>query len=167
MKRIAVIAVHGVADQRPTETAHAIAGLLANLDNAAGPLYAPFRERRVDVPVRRLDVPRRREASGAFYNRAPQLRERRCLTIDVGGDHPTKEFDAGLEFMASQLADYAVHGPDETYRAIVLEGSRLSDDGDAAIAVDVYEMYWADLSRLTTNVFRVFGEVFQLLFHVA
>src|SRR5205807_5595229 len=48
-----------------------------------------------------------------------------------------------------------------------LHGSRVGGTGDPPFGVDVYEMYWADLSRLTSNVFRIFGDVYQLLFHVA
>jgi len=36
----------------------------------------------------------------------------------------------------------------------------------AGPGIDVYEMYWADLSRLTQGVFRFFADTFQLLFHL-
>src|SRR5947208_10358294 len=112
MKRVAVIAVHGVADQRPNETSRAIADLLANLETSGGPVYGPFVEQRIDVPVRRVDVPRESNASSAtFYDRAPKLREREQLTIQIGAGQPTPEFDAGLEFMSTVLADYTVRGP--------------------------------------------------------
>ena len=167
MKRVAVIAVHGVADQPPTATVHAIGDLLANLDSGAGPAYGPFEEERIDIPVRRVDVPRESNAAEPFYDRAPKLRARQQLTIDVGAGQPTRQFDAGLEFMSSLLADYTVRGPEETYETTLLRGSRLGAKDRGPMAVDVYEMYWADLSRLTSNVFRIFGDVYQLLFHVA
>src|SRR5262249_61928464 len=101
MKRVAVIAVHGVADQPPTATVHAIADLLANLETAAGAAYAPFAEERIDIPVRRIDVPRESNAAEPFYDRAPKLRARQQLTIDIGAGQPTPQFDARLEFMSS------------------------------------------------------------------
>ena len=57
MKRVAVIAVHGVADQPPTATVHAIGDLLANLETGAGAAYGPFEEERIDIPVRRVEEP--------------------------------------------------------------------------------------------------------------
>ena len=167
MKRIAVIAVHGVADQRPDETVRAIGDLLANLETAGGAAYGPFVEQHIDIPVRRVDVPREANAAEPFYDRAPKLRARQQLTIDIGAGEPTPQFDAGLEFMSSLLADYTVRGPEETYQTTILHGSRVGPSGAAPIGVDVYEMYWADLSRLTSNVFRIFGDLYQLLFHVA
>ena len=166
-KRVAVIAVHGVADQPPDSTVRTIADLLANLATPEGVAYAPFTEQRIDIPVRRVDVPREANAAAPFYDRAPKLRARQQLTIDIGADQPTLHFDAGLEFMSSLLADYRVRGPEETYQTTMLRGSRRAGTHHTGVAVDVYEMYWADLSRLTSNVFRIFGDAYQLLFHVA
>src|SRR5207247_2961022 len=94
------------------------------LESATGAVYGPFVEERLDIPVRRLDVPRESNASEPFYDRAPKLRNREQLTIDVGADEGTPQFDAGLEFMSSVLADYTVRGPEETYHTIVLRGER-------------------------------------------
>src|SRR5205823_2977334 len=135
--------------------------------SATGAAYGPFVEQRIAIPVRRLDVPREANASEPFYDRAPKLRERQQLTIDIGADAETPQFDAGLEFMSSLLADYTVRGPEDTYQTTMLHGSRPGAPGDAPVDVDVYEMYWADLSRLATNVFRIFGDLYQLLFHAA
>ena len=165
-KRVAVIAVHGVADQQPGATGTAIADLLENLDTREGRAYGPFVERRIAIPVRRVDVPREPNASGTFEDRAPKLRHRdqTCMTVAVSDAAPAEALDVGLEFMSSLLADYVVKGPEETYDTFVFEGTRTA--GPNAVGVDVYEMYWADLSRLTRNAFRVFTETFQLLAHL-
>src|SRR5438552_2889833 len=139
MTRVAVIAVHGVADQRPDDASRAIADLLANLETTSGPAYGPFVEQRIDVPVRRVDVPRESNASATFYDRAPKLREREQLTIEIGAGQPTPQFDAGLEFMSTALADYAVRGPEETYQTTMLSAVRAGCEGEAPLAVDVYE----------------------------
>ena len=54
-KRVAVIAVHGVADQQPGETTTAIANLLGNIDDGDRPAYAPFESESVRIPVRAIE----------------------------------------------------------------------------------------------------------------
>src|SRR5947209_7914441 len=70
-RRVAVIAIHGVADQKPHETARSIVRLLQNLRSEK---YSTFRERTLSVPVRQLspsDPPRgpsgRRMMGGTFH----------------------------------------------------------------------------------------------------
>src|SRR5688500_8285140 len=53
-KRIAVIAVHGVADQAADESARAIAHLLAGIDREGLPRYEVLQEESFHVPVRPL-----------------------------------------------------------------------------------------------------------------
>ena len=65
--------------------------------------------------------------------------------------------DAGFEFMASLLAGYEPSGPDETYETDVLRSERHGQAADDARQVDVYEMYWADLSRLQQAWVRIFS----------
>lgn len=56
-KRIAVVAVHGVADQQPRASARRIANLLQNLDDGRDPLYEPFIEREIRLSVRPFRIP--------------------------------------------------------------------------------------------------------------
>jgi hypothetical protein len=52
MPRVAVIAVHGVADQAPGETNRAVAHLLANVDEpGVGPAYAAGSVTPLQIPV--------------------------------------------------------------------------------------------------------------------
>ena len=156
MSKVAVIAVHGVADQKPSDTVHAIADLLANIDADDGPRYETASEVPLDIPVRPVPVPDEGNASATFFDRAAALRCGDRKTIRQRG------VDAGLEFMSGLLAGYQLDGPDETYHTIVAQMRRPPDGVD----VHVFEMYWADLSRVATNWIRMFAEVFQLLFHV-
>ncbi len=166
-RRVAVIAVHGVADQRPQQTVGAIVDLLANLQTSDGPAYGRFSEEKLDIPVRRVEVPNPEHAQELFYDRAPRLRERCDLTIPIGAGEPTRDMDAGLEFMSTLLSQYVVSGPEETYETTVMRATRTASGNTAPIDVDVYEMYWADLSRLASSAFRIFADAYQLLFHVA
>ncbi len=75
--------------------------------------------------------------------------------------------DAGLAFTASLLANYDPPGADRTYSTTVLRGRRCGHGKDgAARDVDIFELYWADLTPLTQNWAGVLGEVYQLLCHV-
>src|SRR5438034_1006507 len=72
------------------------------------------------------------------------------------------------------VAVIAVHGvadqrPGDTAKAIaqLLVAAPRSDAGGAAQPVDVYEMYWADLSRLASGVPRILTELFTLLFRLS
>ncbi len=47
-----------------------------------------------------------------------------------------------------------------------MEGTRAPLNGQPAIDVHVYELYWADLSRLKAGMFSIFTELYQLLFHL-
>jgi hypothetical protein len=170
-RRVAVIVVHGVGDQAPGESAAKIADLLSNLQTSGGtPVYARFTEETIRLPVRRLEVPPHLAPGRTFAERGRALRPH-----TLGGAPP----DVGLEFTTTLLAKYEIDGPDETYETTVVSGKRIdaSDAGSPAPGgsgagspgpgVDVYEMYWADLSRLTLGVFRFFAETYQILFHLA
>src|SRR5437660_8837101 len=54
-QRIAVVAVHGVADQQPGETARSVCNILQRLESSAGTrCYGEFEERQVRIGVRPL-----------------------------------------------------------------------------------------------------------------
>src|SRR5688572_10080389 len=56
-KQVAIIAVHGVADQQPRASERRIANLLQNLDQGGEPLYDPFIEREIRLSVRPFRIP--------------------------------------------------------------------------------------------------------------
>ena len=74
------------------------------------------------------------------------------------------------DFMRGQLEDYSSSG--DPYDTLRLDGhplppSRPNDTSRPSAVVHIYEMYWSDLSRLGTSLLSIFGELYQLLFHVA
>jgi hypothetical protein len=141
-KRIAVIAVHGVADQRPEDTANTAANLLLHMDPQGSGRYHGFKTHRLRIahrPVRvQQDGPR------------------------VDGD-PSEQCQH--QFLRGQLIDYKDVDPDETYETIRNEAVR-NDDAKGDREVHIYEMYWADLSRLGNSFLTFFVELYQLLFHL-
>jgi hypothetical protein len=67
-----------------------------------------------------------------------------CDFFDSDSDSPKKDLKASF------------------YETICMKACR-----DDRHEVDLYEMYWADLSRVGKGFFQVFGEFYQILFHLS
>lgn len=142
--KIAVIAVHGVADQQPRETANTVANLLLHMGpDDAPPRYSNFKTHELRIPHRpvRLVQP------------APAL----------SGDESE---NCQHQFLRGQLEQYREPDPAATYDTIRNEGVRHGNAPGAEREVHIYEMYWADLSRLGNSFLTFFVELYQLLFHL-
>ena len=83
------------------------------------------------------------------------------------GEHLVGDEDAGLTFMRSLLGNYQGDIGPRAYATTRLEGGRRETMEARQIDVDVYEMYWADLSRAGTGPIRVFSSLYQLVLHVS
>jgi hypothetical protein len=144
VQRIAVIAVHGVADQKPGETAQALAELLV----AQAPdevLYRSAGQTDVILPVPGLDP-----MGAAAYDCARDgegLSRGALLT-----DH-----------LLSQARHNHLATTPYAARLVLLE--RLG--GEHVRRCDVFEMYWADLSRLKGSAPEIVTELFTLLFRLS
>ena len=149
-QRVAVIVVHGVADQAPFDSVRQVASMLANVDEGQAPAYASFTEHPIRVPVRRVVPPTGTSTESFFY-------ASRNNGIPV--DH---------RFTEAQLSNYEGEGPGATYDTIRLSTVRNNGAGSPAGSanVDVFEMYWADLSRVGGTATRILGELYQVLLHV-
>ena len=118
--------------------------------------------------------------SAAFRESRPGYRE----TLDQGshsrklkkifekgepltGEHLVGDEDAGLTFMRSLLGNYQGDIGPRAYATTRLEGGRRETLEAQPIDIDVYEMYWADLSRAGTGPIRVFSSIYQLVLHVS
>src|SRR4029079_9661886 len=74
--------------------------------------------------------------------------------------------DAGTEFTDFLLFKAQRNGtPTASYDTTCLNLAR--EQGGRTQRVDVYEMYWADLSRLSSGVPRIITELFTLLFRLS
>jgi hypothetical protein len=149
-RRVAVIAVHGVADQQPSESAEALGAMLLAIDGpeAAGlAAYEPFQSRVIHVPLKPAPAPNAPDPVGGSVN-APG--------------------DAGLYLMRLLLGRYKGLGK-RSYLTNRLEGRRRKHASETVTEceVDIYEMYWADLSRLGNDPLRVFGSIYHLLLHLS
>ena len=108
-------------------------------------------------------------SSGAFYEGGVRIVVDPFVVPRIDKEELWAQ-DAGFTFMYGQLTgDVDCDGqhrveplPRQTFDTACL--SRVTADG---ASVHIYEMYWADLSRLRNLFRRIFGEFYQLLFHVS
>ena len=145
---VAVIAVHGVADQSKDETALKAVDLLLHHNGTEEtgtgetPLtqrYEGFEEEKVHVGIKPLDVSSVTDEDAWHY----QLRK--------------------------HLEDYKGGQRREVFETLRLEGERLTrgEPGGAPKAdrkVHIYEMHWADVSNLKFGIFNLFVAIYRLLF---
>ena len=147
---VAIIAVHGVADQRKDETSVKAVNLLLQLDRlneedevgGSRESYEGFHESKVHVGIKPLDVSSVTNEDAWHY----QLR-----------DH---------------LQDYELDETERVFETQRIEGERIvRSSPDATPVVDrkihIYEMHWADVSKLKYGILNLFVALYRLLFEAA
>ena len=159
-KKVAVVVVHGVANQQPSESARAIANLLTDLCPLG--TYSTFQEEKIRIPLEPVIKYEEENCAGeaAQIRRLPfeernddALRRHRHEKVDV---------DPEDGFMVDQLRCYDAKKQPRVFETVRLDGIR----NDSGCNVHVYEAYWADLSRLNKGILSFFGELYQLLLHL-
>ena len=201
--RVAVIAVHGVADQQPGETARAVVELLVSsapdgtcytsscsedLALRVPPLQpqqgvqprqaqaAPATPRGEDRPLAKSLAQSTRSdfLRQGWAAASPATIDSHASPADAIAAPPTAQ-DRGIALTNYLLAKHVRNGATpETYDTARVTLQRhdcgpeeVSCDDDAAATVDVYEMYWADLSRLSGSMPRIVSELFTLVFRLS
>ena len=189
---VAVIAVHGVADQKPGATARTLAELLV----AAPPGEVRWRIDGDDelalrvaplAPTPQVQAAARRDADSAEPATPAGPRPiRKAVAQSLRSDlhrpdwvvdkrvpmseapPPPDAPNPGVELTDFLLFKSQRNGmPAVTYDTTRLKLQRSAGDTGPEQPVDVYEMYWADLSRLSGSVPRVLSELFTLLFRLS
>ena len=221
--RVAVIAFHGVADQKPDRTAQTISDLLLGLTDSRGaPRYSNFRELKVRLPVRAVKIQRAEgtQSKTRISSKFKAIREK-YLQFDarsnflaelhkkdkgtspaaerikfaqqseasiVQAERRTSSDTLAHQYMREQLsiyqpeeADRLYGSSDSVYETTQLVGTRFSEatreeksgarpaENGASSShgkgceVHIYEMFWADLSRVSSHLWRVLIDFFQLL----
>jgi hypothetical protein len=165
-RRVAVIAVHGVGSPERFSTARSVADLLVQ-HPSPGAEYEGFVERGIIIPTSPLAptsapspspvLPRLRGALSAVRR---QLASDRTRLTPSDTDTPAPD----IAFMREQLRHY--RSERLPYETIELVGTRRDGTGTRT-AVHIYEMHWADLSRLGSGVLRILGAAYQLILHVS
>jgi anti-sigma-K factor RskA len=172
---IALVAIPGAGDHAPGAAARAVADLLLRLRSCAGTRYGSFVEHPVRIPTKPTRVNPR-----SAPNVAPDLRRsifaeqhaflRTQLQYGGAAARDREEDSPDHQLMRAQLAEY--HSSGAPYDTVRLEGERLIESADGAAReiqarLHVYEVRWAELSRLKSGATRYFAELYQLFFHVA
>jgi len=179
--RVAVVVVHGVADQRRGQTALEVVRLLCRGEDGAPP-YVQGDLHDVLVPVEKLAPgPAPPPASSAGEAGEPDPARRRPGTpsgfyqrqhpapagVGAAEPAPRQPQDPPPQDLGIALNDYLLG------RLVPPEGDALYQCARVSLhrradgrAVDVHEMYWADLSRLGAGGLRALSSLYQLLFHL-
>lgn len=174
-RRVAVIAVHGIADQQRSDTGEAVALQLA----AASGGRSVAQELPLAVPPLDPAVPYRRwrpEGWGGRGRKSLRQSWRSDFLDDAIGGLPSGAAQANSAAPHAAGADTGVRFTD--YLLAKAQGARRHHaaqpttvsvhavDGPG-LRADVFEMYWADLSRLPGSVASIVAELFTLLFHLS
>src|SRR5262245_43204088 len=184
--RVAVVVVHGVADQRRCQTALEVVRLLCRGGDRAAP-YVQGDLHDVLVPVEKLepgpasppappagepgepDAARRRPGmpSGFYQTQHPAPTAVTAAGVRDPESAVREPQDPALQDLGIALNDYLLG------RLLPPEGDALYQCARVSLhrradgrAVDVYEMYWADLSRLGAGGLRALSSMYQLFFHL-
>ncbi len=192
--RVALIAVHGVADQERGATADAIAALLVDTAPAevryvgAGseefvlpvePLADPAETRREPAEAEPKEAGRRiaQAARQSFRSdfHAESAHEpagskhgetKRPADVSRAGAQAALDSDLGIEATSYLLRKARREGAaSESYASTKIQLERHTVNGTTG--VDLYEMYWADLSRLSGALPRIITELFTLVFRLS
>jgi hypothetical protein len=166
--RVAIVVVHGIADQRPRQTVREVARLLSR----GGPRVASYVQGEMQdvlVPVEPLlpgdrllqdASPRERPGTPSGFYQAQQAAE-------VKAQEPRRQApetqDLGMALNDYLLSRLALPESDALYESTRVRLRRRADGR----SLDMYEMYWADLSRLGTGGLRALSSLYQLFFHLS
>jgi hypothetical protein len=189
-KRVAIVAVHGISDQKPYNTAREVADVIntlpAHRDQPIVSSPSASEEHIIRIPVQRAEPiqvdqrvePRQRLGRiKQFFGLGRNLVE---VKLD---DHPHTgeaiDEDVLLEKLESEYLNHQLANYDpkpwteqhtQHYRTIRIDQRiECPIDPEQTITVDteIYEMHWGDLSRLGSGVLLLLDELYQLLFHLA
>ncbi len=167
-RNVAVVAVHGVADQTPASSARSIADLLCTDKEYGSFSEIPLRIARERMEPGCVDEEKcRRDHQRGIDDAERQTPCPECLVAEkhCNGEH-VRNADPGIRYMHDQLKEYRYpeipRDEGTVYDTVRLEGKRLSDGA----RVHVHEVYWADLSRAGNTWYRLIAEFYQLILHL-
>ena len=177
---VAVVVVHGIADQRPGQTVRELTRLLCH-GSEGEPRYVRGELHEVLVPVEKLEPlsaedaasdakvkePARRHPGtpSGFFQTQQQASPRpagEAGTAPEGKDGPVPP-DLGMAMNDFLLGRLQMAQGDALYESTRVSLRRRADGRP----IDVYEMYWADLSRLGEGGIRALTSLYQLFFNLS
>lgn len=183
--RVAIVAVHGIADQQPRQTVLELARLLCR-GGDGDPGYVQGEMQDVLIPVQKLEpgsedhalpaVAQSREGKprgdpvrsrpggpSGFYETQKFAQPPLAEKAETPGRSGPDAQDMGLAMNEYLLGRLQLAQEDALYESTRVSLRRAADNRP----VDVYEMYWADLSRLSSGGLKALTSLYQLFFHLA
>ena len=171
-KKLALIVVHGVADQKPGDTARALVELMVSAAPAAaaGATYVASARSDFVLAVEplapSLGHPLRDDATPRGEDRDLGKAWRQSLRSDFHVRPPQADADRGIAATDYLLAKHRDNGAAvEAYETACIRLERRQGGSTQEIAV--YEMFWADLSRLSGALPRIVTELFTMIFRLS
>ena len=165
--RVAVVAVHGIADQRAGQPVRELARLLCH--GATGqPQYVQGEIHEVLVPVGRLEPggaaspAASRDAAETSTPGTPSgfFQAQQSVSVEARAEPSAR--DLGLALNDYLLGRLRLAEGEALYEATRISLRRRANDRP----VDIFELHWADLSRLGTGGWRALSALYQLFFHL-
>lgn len=192
--RIAVISVHGVADQPRFQTQQAAANLLLTGVNSSH--YSDFAEKQITIPQNAVKLAReidldttgiqckgvRSLHTTGLVNRLATFENSKIAYKPMASEQPSNAVEpmsapssladdtyskdelTEHEAMREQLQGFTHNKDSGTVDIKVLSGKRTKTETEDECCVDLYEMHWADLSRISNGFFSFLFEFYLLLF---
>jgi hypothetical protein len=165
-ERVAIVVVHGIADQRSGQTVREVARLLCHGAERSPP-YVQGEIRGVLIPVEKLQPRSTRPRDARPAAKDPKADPPRRQPGTPSGffqnqQQPAPEPDLGTALNDYLLGRLALRDADALYESTAISLRRVADNR----VVDIYEMYWADLSRLATGGMQALSSLYQLFFHL-
>jgi hypothetical protein len=192
-KKVAIIVVHGVSDQKPYDSARSIANLLLQTNKEQPPpptkekeppeepRYSAWHEQLIGIPVRRIPLCEPLQHKVGSKGLLRQLFD--LLELDERGKRIRRYIDSKDTSTANQNIEESIEekahaftcdffdsdsdSPKKDLKARFYETICIKACRDDQHEVHLYEMYWADLSRVGRGFFQVFSEFYQILFHLS
>src|SRR5688500_11922283 len=124
-RKIAVIAIHGVGDHEPFQSARAVAGLLSNLRQESGSSqYSALEEKVVRISVRPTETEQRTEALRQEGTWGPMDAVASSILRTPTALPESKVRSLSHQFMDGQLARAKDHGADSPYPTLRVDTVR-------------------------------------------
>jgi len=189
--RVAIVVVHGIADQKPGQTVREVARLLCveehgtaryeqgeiqgvlvpveKLEPGGGPLAETAAPAPVVQEARKQERARRAPGTpSGFYQAHQAAVEQIAASPRMAGERESRPETHEPKDLGMALNDYLLG------RLVLPEDEALYESTRVSLrrrtdqrALDVYEMYWADLSRLGKGGLRALSALYQLFFHLS
>ena len=141
------------------------------------PRYSAWHEQLIGIPVRRIPVPKRTEPVPCDIRPRAMLLRKLWGWLDERGERIRDYLDSKPSSIANLSLEEKSHAftcdffdsysPKKDIKASFYETICIKGCRDDRHEVHLYEMYWADLSRVGRGFFQVFSEFYQILFHLS